>query len=303
MQWGAMRDTMGDTGSKAVRALFDLPDDELFAAAKSAGERALTECGGSASIKASPLILTGDCKTRPVCNHCKWEHFKAESYQAFALDRPLSDIIDHAHHLADLGIERAFTATGWMGYRLPRTYIDAVEAIHDAEPRLALYGLFGALDRRSHFDLASAGLTGMLTSLESPSAEVYRAFRPGGDSLEDRIRALEHTCEAGLSVWTGFLVGLGETEGDAAWGIEAIARFEPESISILPFVPFPDTPMANHAAADPLWLARVNAVARIRLARTPYFFSDHDHEFDRLYADRIGINGSYETGVALRTRS
>lgn len=286
-----------------TRSLFNEADDALFFAARETSQQVLSHAGVPASVKASPLILTGDCRTRPICRHCKWEYFKAESYDSFVLDRPLSEIVDHAHYLADLGIDRAFTATGWMGYRLPNEYLDAVAAIHDAEPRLQLFGLFGALDRQSHFDLASAGLAGMLTSLESPSDEVYRSFRPGGDSLDDRLRALEYTREAGMSVWTGFLVGLGETEDDAAWGIEAIARFEPESVSILPFVPFPDTPMANHPAADPLWLARVNAVARTRLDRTPYFFSDHDQKFDRLYAERIGINGSYETGIAARVRS
>lgn len=298
----AVREAM-TRGIETTRALFDRDDDELFSAALAASERAALRAGGSGSVKASPLILTGDCRTRPVCRHCKWEHFKAESYDSFVLDRPISEIVDHAHYLADLGIDRAFVATGWMGYRLPREYLSAVEAIHGAEPRLTLYGLFGALDRQSHFDLASAGLSGMLTSLESPSEAVYRSFRPGGDSLTDRLRALEHTREAGLSVWTGFLVGLGETEDDVAWGIEAIARFEPESVSILPFVPFPDTPMEGHPAADPLWLARVNAAARVRVDSAAYFFSDHDHEFDRLYAERIGINGSYETGIAPRTRS
>lgn len=295
----------GTTGIEAggAKSLFDLSDDELFEAAHAASIRAAAIHDGVPFMKASPLILTGDCKTRPICRHCKWEHFKAESYDSFVLDRPLSELIDHAHLLADLGIARAFAATGWMGYRLPREYLDAVGAICEAEPRLELYGLFGALDRQSHFDLAEAGLTGMLTSLESPNEEVYRSFRPGGDSLEDRVRALEYACEAGLAVWTGFLVGLGETANDAVEGIETIARFEPESVSILPFVPFPDTPMASHAPTDPLWLARVNAAARIRLDHTVYFFSDHDHEFDRLYAERIGINGSYETGIAPRVRS
>lgn len=300
---GAMRGLGGTAAVEAVRSLFDCHDDELFSIACAVAEKTAAAYGGSVPIKASPLILTGDCRTRPVCRHCKWEHFKVESYDSFVLDRPLSEIVDHAHYLADLGIDRAFTATGWMGYRLPREYLGAVATIHDAEPRLALYGLFGALDRRSHFDLAEAGLAGMLTSIESPSENVYRAFRPGGDSLEDRLRALEYAREAGLLVWTGFLVGLGETEDDVAWGIEALAQFEPDSISILPFVPFPDTPMEDHPSTDPRWLARANAVARIRLDRTPYFFSDHDHEFDRLYAQRIGINGSYETGIAPRARS
>ena len=274
-----------------TQSLFELDDDDLFAAARKAASM------HAGTMQAAPIILTGDCRTRPLCRHCKWEHFKAAAFDSFALDHPLSDLIARAHRLADRGITRAFAATGWMGYSLPRNYIDAVYEIRSAEPRLELFGLFGALDQRSHKELAFAGLSGMLTSLESPSKDIYRSFRPGGDSLDDRMRALDFATESGLKVWTGFLVGLGESIADVAAGIEALSSFEPESISILPFVPFPDTPMANHPPTDPLWLARVNAVARIQLPETRFFFSDHDQEFDRIYADRIGINGSYETGI------
>ena len=287
-----------DTDMKPALELFALPDDDLFAAAFEASARAQAACGQAPTfMKASPLILTGTCRTRPPCRHCKWEHFKAQGRAAFVIDRPIPELIEHAHLLADLGIPRAFTATGWMGYRLPRIYVDAVAAIHEAEPRLQLFGLFGALDRQSHLDLAHAGLAGMLTGLESPSRSVYRAFRPGGDSLDDRLRALDYTREAGMIVWSGFLLGLGETREDAAWGIETLRRFEPESVSILPFEPYPDTPMANDPPCDARWLAQVNAVARIRIDSARYFFSDHDHAFDALYAQRLGMNGSYETGI------
>ena len=265
------------------------PEDELFSRARAVAQRQ------NGFMRASPIILTGNCLTRPVCNHCKWEHFKATEKNEFVLDQPLEMTVKRARTLKKLGVDRAFCATGWMGYRLPERFVDAVAAIHEAEPELELYGLFGALDRQSHQRLARAGLTGMLTGLESPSEAVYRRFRPGGDSLSDRIRALEHACEASLSVWTGFLVGLGETARDVAKGILVASRFEPESISILPFVPFPNTPMANSPRTDPTWLARANAVARIALPKVRYFFSDHADGFSEDIERRLGMNASYET--------
>lgn len=251
----------------------------------------------SARMQASPLVLTGNCLSRPICRHCKWEHFKAVSKNEFVLDRPREELIAHAHRLAECGIRRAFCATGWMGHRLPTRFIETVEAIHNEEPRLELYGLFGALDRQSHRDLARAGLTGMLTSLESPNESIYRSFRPGGDSLADRINALEFACEERLAVWTGFLVGLGESARDVAAGIRIIDDFNPESISLLPFVPFPHTPMADASPTDPAWFARVNAAARIALPHTRYFFSDRAAGFDEDEERRFGINAYYETRV------
>lgn len=272
-----------------TRSLFDAPLDGLI-------EQAAAVPLQGTPTQGSPLILTGACATRPPCRHCKWEHFKAEGRGSFVLDTPLDDLIARAHRLADQGIDRAFTATGWLGYRLPGRFVRMVEAIHAAEPHLALYGLFGALDRQSHLDLAEAGLTGMLTSLESPSESVYRSFRPGGDSLEDRFASFDYAREAGLKLWTGFLVGLGETADEVAWGIEALHTVGPDAVSILPFEPYPDTPMADAAPCDTEWLARVNAVARLRLPEVPHFFTDHAADFDR-YAVRLGLNGSYATHI------
>ncbi len=273
-----------------TRGLFELPLDELVGRAYEVARR------HRAHATASPIILSGSCTTRPVCRHCKWNHFKAVGRSPFILDMSTEEALARAHVLVEHGITRGFTATGWMGYRLPARFVEKVAAIHEAEPSLELYGLFGALDRQSHFDLAAAGMTGMLTSLESPSEHVYRSFRPGGDSLLDRLRSFDYAREAGLKLWTGFLVGLGETADDAARGIELIRPFEPESISILPFEPYPDTSMEHHPPTDPAWLARVNAVARVALPEVPYFFTDHAGNFDA-YAEALGMNGSYETGV------
>lgn len=248
-------------------------------------------------MQASPLVLTGNCLSRPICRHCKWEHFKTISENEFALDRPRETLIAQAHRLAECGIHRAFCATGWMGHRLPARFVETVEAIHAAEPRLDLYGLFGALDRQSHRDLARVGLAGMLTGIESPNETIYRGFRPGGDSLADRIHALAFAREEGLAVWTGFLVGLGESTRDIAEGIRILDAFEPESISLLPFVPYPHTPMADASPTDPAWLARVNAAARIALPHTRYFFSDRAAGFDEDEESRFGINAYYETCV------
>ena len=137
----------------------------------------------------------------------------------------------------------------------------------------------------------------MLTSLESPSERVYQGFRPGGDSLEDRIRSFSYVREAGLKLWSGFLVGLGETPDEAARGIEILRAVQPESVSILAFEPYPDTEMANDPPTDLAWLARVNAVARIALPGVTYFFTDHTEPFESTYGRRLGMNGSYETGV------
>ena len=91
----------------------------------------------------------------------------------------------------------------------------------------------------------------------SSSERVYASFRPGGDALVERLNSFVYTRRAGLDLWSGFLVGLGETADDCALGIELLRAYGPLSVSILAFEPYPDTPMADHPPCDPSWLARV----------------------------------------------
>ena len=276
-----------------TRQLFDIDFDSLLALSRSAAEEALAI--NPLTVKASPIILSGFCKTDPPCRHCKWKHFRAIGRNNFIDDPSSAMLIDRAHALADEGMQRAFFGTGWLGYRLPKQILKKVEAVCASESRLEYYGLFGALDRQTHFDLASVGLSGMLTSLESPSEQVYHSFRPGGDSLNDRLKALEFTREAGMKVWTGFLVGLGEDANDVSRGLETLKEIEPESVSILPFSPFEDTEMSAYPPTDSRWLVRANAVARLVLKPSTILFSDHYRDVDECYGAALGYNGSYVT--------
>lgn len=247
-------------------------------------------------IEASPVILTGNCTTRPICRHCKWRHFKATKRDPFILDATEDTVRARMHQLAEQGVGRAFLATGWMGYRLPERFVRMVSVAREAEPSIELFGLFGALDRESHLELARAGLSGMLTGIESPSEKVYRTFRPGGDSLADRLRSFSYVREAGMKLWTGFLVGLGETADDVARGIALIAPWKPESVSILPFEPYPDTEMADCPPTDPVWLERAVAAGRICLPGTTYFFTDRAGGLGSELAQTLSLNGTYRTG-------
>ena len=280
-----------------IRQLFDLDLSSLLELSEQAATEALAL--NPVTTMASPLIITRSCSTFPPCRHCKWRYFIAARNESATEERTYKELVDQAHSLADKGIQRAFFGTGWLGYQLPERILETIEKVCTEEPRLEYYGLFGALDRQSHFDLASAGLSGMLTSLESPNEQVYRSFRPGGDSLHDRLASLTYIKEAGMKVWTGFLVGFGEDADDVAWGLDILRQIEPDSVSLLPFVPFEYTEMKQHRPTDVEWLVKVNAAARIVLTPSTILFSDHYLDVDEHYAAALGFNGSYAVGPFL----
>ena len=266
-----------------INEYFALPDEALFG-------RAAQINGVKASIQASPTVIEERCKTTPPCRHCKWEHFKAIGIQT-GRPKTIRQTIDWVKKLEANGVQRTFAASGWQGYRVPREFVAQVGAVRE-NSALEIYALMGAIDRQSLADLASAGLQGYLCGLESPNDAVYRTFRPGGDSREDRLTALRAAKDLGLKVWSGFLIGFGETDEDIMQGIDMLAGLEPSSVSILPFIPFPRTGMADRMPANPLKWAKAMAAATLAMPQAD-IFTDQGEGLYRPYGDLVKPNGLY----------
>lgn len=238
----------------------------------------------------SPNIITGACKTEPTCRHCKWEHLKTKTTNFTGL-RNKEEIASRAAELKDWGVHRMFMPSGWQGYTVPDyfcEYITIAKEVFGQE----VYGLFGAIDRKSLSALKEAGMHGYLCGLESPNQDVYKKFRPGGDSLGDRIQTLADAKDLGLKVWSGFLVGFGETNEDIIRGLKILIDLDVDSLSILPFTPFPNTGMDQCNPANPFEWARIMAAARILMKRADVF-SDHTDGFMGEYGRLGGANGFY----------
>jgi biotin synthase len=253
-------------------------------------ERAGAAREGLASELASPNLITTACATSPVCRHCKWENMKARESK-FAGLRPLAPFLARFKVLEEAGVTRVFMPAGWQGYNVPPYFREYVAAAREAT-NLPLFLLAGALSRESLVELKDAGLDGIFCGLESPSREAYRWFRPGGDSLDDRIATLEWAKELGLRVWSGFITGVGEDAEDRARGLEILSRYSPEALSILPFTPYPDTELVEAEPANPSEWARCLAAARL-LFPSVSLFSDFSSGFYAAYASSAGVNGYY----------
>lgn len=268
---------------KDLQELFHLDPGVLF---KKAQEIAKTK----RTIYCSPNVANGSCKTVPSCRHCKWENRKALDPR-FYRKRTIEEIKARTKLLVDAGIHRVFLASGWMGYEVPNYYYDCISSIKD-NSNLEVYALMGAVNRSSLVNLKHAGMDGYLCGLESPNEKIYKRFRPSGDTLADRITTLKNAKSINLKIWSGFLVGLGETDEDIALGLEILKEFDPKSLSILPFTPFPNTEMWEENPANPLHWARVMAIAR-NFIKEPDLFSDQTLGFYYGYGILGGANGFY----------
>jgi biotin synthase len=135
-------------------------------------------------------------------------------------------------------------------------------------------------------------MDGFLCGLESPNEKIYQRFRPGGDTLNDRLNTLFTSKELKLKVWSGFLVGLGESEEDVSLGLNILEELEVDSMSILPFIPVPETEMMKENLTNPFWWSKVMAIARIYNEK-PDLFSDQTNGCYAPYSQLGGPNGYY----------
>ncbi len=110
---------------------------------------------------------------------------------------------------------------------------------------------FGEIGEKGLERLYEAGARGILLRFESSDPGLYARYRAGA-SLERRLAHLRHASAIGYLLITGALVGLpGQTLRDRVRDILLARELQPEMFSFGPFLPSPETPLAE-AAAPPL---------------------------------------------------
>ena len=84
-------------------------------------------------------------------------------------------------------------------------------------------------------------------------------------TYDDRLRTIENVRRAGITVCTGGIIGMGESEEDRIDFLAQLTGFDPppESVTINALIPTPGTPLESAASATGLELLRVIATTRI----------------------------------------
>src|SRR4051812_15042110 len=121
----------------------------------------------------------------------------------------------------------------------------------------------GMLSEKQARRLAEAGLTAYNHNLDTS-----RRFYPEvvtTRTYDDRVQTLKAVSRAGISVCSGGIVGMGETEDDRLMMLVELAQLEtpPESVPINCLMPQTGTPLAMAPKVDSLELVRLVATARI----------------------------------------
>ena len=239
---------------ESIEHLFALSDRELF-------RRAAEISAVKDKFYWSPVVLSGECRTVPHCRHCKWESFKSNKSD-FGTAKSEVEVLRTAETMLRAGATHLLAPSGCMGPEVPDYFCDRIRALKE-HFRVEVYGLNGAVSRKSLERLRDAGMDGYQCGLESPDETVYRRFRPGGDSLSSRVQTLRDAKSLGLKTWSGFLLAFGLSDQAALEGLKILKELDTDWVAVQPFVPYPNTEFQSEDPTNPYRWARLMATARL----------------------------------------
>ncbi|MGH9688060.1 MAG: biotin synthase BioB [Candidatus Acidiferrales bacterium] len=206
-------------------------------------------------------IKTGGCPED--CAYCSQSaHYKTE-VEREPLMNP-KDVLAAARRAKVEGATRFCMGAAWRQVNDGNEFDSVLEMVRGvAALDMEVCCTLGMLTESQARRLKDAGLTAYNHNLDT-SPEFY------GDIIttriyEDRLRTIGHVRKAGITVCSGGILGMGESDEDRIGLLEQLARLEPhpESVPINMLVRGEGTPLADAAELDPLVMVRMIATARI----------------------------------------
>lgn len=231
-------------------------------------------------IQASRLvsIKTGGCPEN--CSYCS----QSARYQTNLKKEKLMDlnvVLQKAKEAKEDGATRLCMGAAWREIKDGREFDQVLKMVFAVNQMgLEVCCTLGMLTLNQAKKLKQAGLYAYNHNIDT-SPEFYSKIITSR-KYEDRLQTLEHVRQAGLTVCTGGILGMGESDEDRISFIHQLTLLEPspESITVNALVPIKGTPLEKQPPISPLDIARVIAVCRLLMPQS----------FIRLSAGRTNMN-------------
>lgn len=252
-----------------LRAIHDLPMNELLYRAQTLHRK----YHDPTKIQLCTLlsIKTGNCPEN--CGYCPQSaHFDTEVDAHGLLD--VDTVLDAARRAKENGSTRFCMGGAWRD--APRN--DQFDRILDMVRGVRELGLescctLGMLTPEQAQKLGEAGLTAYNHNLDS-SPEFYEKVVTTR-TYQERLDTLQRVRDAGVTLCTGGIIGMGESITDRMRLLEILAGHNPhpEAVPINLLVPVEGTPMGNLPPVEPMEMVRMVATARIAMPESMVRFA------------------------------
>jgi biotin synthase len=255
---------MAQQFSKAeVRALYDLPLLTLVDRARSVHRAHFAD--NEVQLCTLLSVKTGGCEED--CAYCPQSSHHATDVDAEKI-LDVDTVIARARRAKELGSTRFCMGWAWREVK-DGPQFDRVLSMVEGVKALGLEACVtaGMLTGPQADRLKGAGLDAYNHNLDT-SRENYKSIIQTR-TFDDRLRTLENVRAAGITVCSGGIIGMGESNDDRCEMLRTLANLDPqpESVPINALVRVPGTPLAELPPIDPLDLVRMIALARVLMPK------------------------------------
>ena len=247
-----------------VRKLHDLPLFELVDRARAV--HLSHHPAGSVQLCTLLSVKTGGCPED--CAYCPQSaHYETPVSGEKMLS--VDDVIDAAGRARQAGATRFCMGAAWREVKDGPAFERVLSMVRGVKSLgLEACCTLGMLTDDQARRLKEAGLDAYNHNLDT-SREHYRSII-STRSYDERLRTLRAVREAGITVCTGGIIGMGESIDDRCRMLVELSALDPhpESVPINALVRVEGTPLAALDPIDPLDLVRMIACARIMMPAT-----------------------------------
>ncbi len=247
-----------------LKELYDLPFFDLIQRSRRAHEAHWPE--NEVQLCTLLSIKTGGCSED--CSYCAQSARYSTGVDAGRL-MPKDEIIERAEFAKANGSTRFCMGAAWKGVREGTKRFDDVIEIVESVSQLGMEvcTTLGELGPTEAQKLKEAGVTAYNHNIDT-SPDHYENI-VSTHTFQDRLNTIRNAQDAGMSICSGGILGLGENNEDRLKMLEVLSGFnpQPESVPINSLVPIPGTPMAEQQGVDTFDVIRMIALARIAVPK------------------------------------
>ncbi|MDX2001760.1 MAG: biotin synthase BioB [Chitinophagales bacterium] len=254
-----MSEIRHDWTREEVSAIYHMPLMELMYRAATVHRQYHATCEVQVCTLLS--IKTGGCPED--CSYCP----QAARYSTGVKVHKLLDtatVLDAASKAKMAGATRFCMGAAWREVRNNRDFdkvLDMVKGVSHLGMEVCC--TLGMLSDEQAQKLKDAGLYAYNHNLDT--SEAYYDDIITTRKYQDRLDTIENVNKAGISVCSGGIIGMGETEDDRIDMVYTLATLpiHPESVPVNALVPVEGTPLADQPRVSVWEMVRMIATARI----------------------------------------
>ncbi|MFS8615957.1 MAG: biotin synthase BioB [Solitalea sp.] len=221
---------------------------------------------GEVQISSLISIKTGGCPED--CAYCPQAARYHTDIHVHGM-MPVEEVVDKARKAKAAGASRMCLGAAWREVRDNRDFdrvIEMVKAINQEQMEVCC--TLGMLSESQAQRLAEAGLYAYNHNLDTSEEHYDKIITTR--TYQDRLNTLDHVRKANITVCSGGIIGMGESEEDRIGMLHTLSNLSqhPQSVPVNALVPVPGTPLENQSRVPVQDMVRMVATARIIMPRS-----------------------------------